>query len=134
VALIGFSQSNVLWLSMLTLAVAGLGMIVVLASSNTILQTIVADDKRGRVLSLYVLGFMGGAPLGSLVAGECAAAFGEARTVMFSGVLSIVVGALFAWVLPVVREHIRPIYRTKGIMPEMVADARAASPVPPTET
>src|SRR5579862_163166 len=107
--LVGFAQSHTLWLSALALVAAGFGMIVVLASSNTILQTIVADDKRGRVMSLYVLGFMGGAPLGSLAAGQCAKAFGEARTVAVSGILCVLVGVLFGIALETVRTHIRPI-------------------------
>ena len=72
IGLISFSLSHTLWLSFFLLMLTGFGMMVHMASSNTILQTIVDDDKRGRVMSLYTTAFMGMAPLGSLAGGSLA--------------------------------------------------------------
>jgi MFS family permease len=72
IGLISFSFSHTLWLSLSFLLLTGFGMMVHLASSNTILQTMVDDDKRGRVMSLFAMAFMGMAPFGSLVGGSLA--------------------------------------------------------------
>ena len=79
VGLIAFSFSRVLWLSLLLLPFVGAGMMVVMASTNTILQTIVEDDMRGRVMSFYTMAFLGTAPLGSLLAGFAADHIGPTR-------------------------------------------------------
>ena len=70
--LIGFGLSHVFWFSMLTVAIAGAGMMQGMAASNTIIQTLVSEDKRGRVMSYYTMAFMGMAPFGSLLAGTLA--------------------------------------------------------------
>jgi len=72
VGLIGFGLSHVFWLSMVTVMVAGMGMMQGMAASNTVIQTIVTEDKRGRVMSYYTMAFMGMAPFGSLLAGTMA--------------------------------------------------------------
>src|SRR5690606_7400647 len=74
-ALMAFSFSRMLWLSLVLLVIAGAGMMVVMAGSNTVLQTIVEEDKRGRVMSLYTMAFFGMMPVGSLLAGSFAAHF-----------------------------------------------------------
>ena len=116
--LIAFSLSHVLWLSLLILVLTGLGMMVQMASSNTILQTIVEDDKRGRVMSFYTMSFMGVAPFGSLLAGSLAEAIGAPNTVRIAGISCLLGSYLFARRLPLLRGMIRPIYLRKGIILE----------------
>jgi MFS family permease len=118
IGLIFFSLSRVLWLSFFLLLLAGFGMMVHMASSNTILQTIVDDDKRGRVMSLYTMAFMGMAPLGSLVAGSLAGWIGAPLTLIFVGTSCMIGSFLFRKILPTLRMMIRPIYVRKGIVSE----------------
>jgi MFS family permease len=115
--LIGFGLSRVFWLSMLTVFIAGMGMMQGMAASNTVIQTIVTDDKRGRVMSYYTMAFMGMAPFGSLLAGSMAHNFGAPWTVMMNGAVVLVSAAWFATRLPALRRQIRPIYREMGILP-----------------
>jgi MFS family permease len=97
--------------------VAGFGMMQGMASSNTIIQTIVSEDKRGRVMSYYTIAFVGMAPFGSLLAGAMAHWFGAPLTVILNGAI-VMLGALwFATRLPAVRAVTRPIYREMGILP-----------------
>jgi MFS family permease len=115
--LIGFGLSRVFWLSMLTVFIAGTGMMQGMAASNTVIQTIVTDEKRGRVMSYYTMAFMGMAPFGSLLAGSMAHNFGAPWTVMMNGAVVLLGAAWFATRLPALRRQIRPIYREMGIIP-----------------
>jgi MFS family permease len=116
--LIAFSLSRVLILSIFLMIFVGFGMMVQMASSNTIIQTIVEEDKRGRVMSFYTMAFMGTVPFGSLFAGSLASKIGAPETVILSGVGCIVGAILFAKKLPSIRQVVRPIYVEKGILPE----------------
>lgn len=116
--LIFFSLSHILWLSFFLLLLTGFGMMVHMASSNTILQTIVDDDKRGRVMSLYATSFMGMAPLGSLVGGSLAGWIGAPLTLVLVGISCMLGSFLFREILPTLRMMIRPIYVRKGILLE----------------
>ena len=116
VGLIAFSFSRVLWLSLLLLPFVGAGMMVVMASTNTILQTIVEDDMRGRVMSFYTMAFLGTAPLGSLLAGFAADHIGPTYTVTLGGVACALAAVVFAARLPRLRVHVRPIYIERGIL------------------
>jgi MFS family permease len=127
VGLIGFSFARVLWLSMGLLFVTGFGMMTQMASCNTILQTIVEDDKRGRVMSFYTMAFMGMAPLGSLLAGSLASKIGAPHTLLISGILCIIGAAMFATKLPVLRKEIRPIYMKIGIIPQVSSGIESAA-------
>jgi len=118
IGLISFSLSHVLWLSFFLLLLTGFGMMVHMASSNTILQTIVDDDKRGRVMSLYAMAFMGMAPLGSLVGGSLAGWIGAPTTLILVGTSCMIGSLLFRKILPSLRIMIRPIYVRKGILSE----------------
>jgi MFS family permease len=118
IGLISFSFSHVLWLSMSLLLLTGFGMMLHMASSNTILQTMVDDDKRGRVMSLYVMAFMGMAPFGSLLGGILASRIGAPITLIIGGASCILGSFLFAKKLPLIREMVRPIYIRKGILSE----------------
>ena len=102
---------------MAMLLVTGFGMMVQIGSSNTILQTIVEDDKRGRVMSLYAMSFIGMAPFGSLLAGSLANKIGAPYTLFISGIVCLLAAALFWFKLPVLRNAIRPIYVRIGIIP-----------------
>jgi len=127
VSLIAFALSRSLPLSLLTLVFAGLTMITHLAASNTILQTVVDDRWRGRVMAFYSMAFVGIAPFGSLLAGSLAHRIGAPRTVMLGGAVCIVAGAVFAARLPGMRRLIRPIYRQRGIIPEVAEGIDAAA-------
>ena len=116
--LIAFSFSPVLWLSMGMLAASGYCLMLGTASGNTIVQTIVDDSMRGRVMSFYVMAFFGVAPLGSLLAGSLIGRLGAPRVAQLGGAMCMVTAIAFAFRLPVIREHIRPIYRRIGILPE----------------
>ena len=87
-----------------------------MAATNTIVQTIVADEMRGRVMAFYAMAFLGTAPLGSLMAGLVASHIGPMRTIMIGGVACIIGGIIFAFRLPVLRAHVRPIYIERGIL------------------
>jgi MFS family permease len=117
--LIGFALSRSLPISILFMTITGFGMMVQMASTNTVIQTIVEEEKRGRVLSFYTMSFLGTAPFGSLLAGWLSSRIGAPNTVVLSGVLCIATAAWFARELPAIRELVRPIYRRMGILPEV---------------
>jgi MFS family permease len=115
--LIAFGMSHGLWLSMAMMLVTGFGMMQGLTTSNTILQTLVDENMRGRVMSYYTMAFVGMAPFGSLLAGALAHAIGAPRTVIVSGV-ACVIGGLWFWSrLAGIRREMRPIYQQLGIVP-----------------
>ena len=115
--LIGFGWSHVFWLSMIMVMIAGMGMMQGMAGSNTVIQTIVSEDKRGRVMSYYTMAFVGMAPFGSLLAGSMAHAVGAPWTVIANG-SAVLLGAAWFWTkLRKVRRAIRPIYQEMGILP-----------------
>jgi MFS family permease len=119
--LVLFSWSRVLWLSMALAFVAGMGMMVQMASSNIILQTITDENKRGRVMSFYTMAFMGTAPFGSLFAGITAHWMGAPLTLTMGG-LACLAGAVMFWrKLPSIKSEIRPVYMKKGIIAEATA-------------
>jgi MFS family permease len=117
--LILFGLSHVVWLSMLMLLAVGFGMMQGLTASNTIIQTIVPEDKRGRVMSYYTVAFVGMSPFGSLLAGALANFVGAPGTVIISGVSCIAGAAWFATRIDVIRKEMRPIYEQLGIIPAM---------------
>jgi predicted MFS family arabinose efflux permease len=87
------------------------------ATSNTILQSIVDDDKRSRVMSYYTMFFIGSAPLGNLAGGWLAERIGAPHTMMVGGCISLAAGLVFAFYLPKLRRELRPIYVRQGIIP-----------------
>ena len=103
-----------LGLGVALLAVAGFGMMVQMASCNTILQTLVDDDKRGRVMALYAMTFAGMAPFGSLLAGSLGASLARRRTVLLSGLLCVGAAGVFLLGLPNVQRLSRPSTRREG--------------------
>ena len=117
--LVAFSFSRSVELSVGLLFVVGFGMITLLASSNTILQTVSDDDKRGRVMSFYSVSFMGMAPFGSLMAGSLASRIGTPGTILLCGVSCVIGSALFASRLSLLAEKVRPVYVKIGVIPEV---------------
>jgi len=116
-ALVVFATSGSALLSMLLLLFVGFGFIVSMAASNTILQTIVDDDKRGRVMSFYTAAFLGASPVGALAAGFLADRLGTAATLAIGGAGTLLAAAAFASRLGRLRALVRPIYVAKGILP-----------------
>ena len=131
--LIAFSFSRYFLLSLALMFIAGLGLIMQMTSSNTIIQTIVDDDKRGRVMSFYMMAFVGTAPLGSLLAGALASSIGAPKTLLIGGVLCILGAVAFARKLPELRKKVHPIYVRLGIIPELASGIQTATEltVPP---
>lgn len=118
IGLVAFSFSRVVWLSLILMVVTGLGFMVQMATSNTLIQTIVDEDKRGRVMSFYTMAFMGTAPFGSLIAGSLADRIGAPRTLLIGGIGCIAAAVWFYAALPRLRQFVRPIYKEKGILSE----------------
>lgn len=114
--LVFFSLSRVLWFSLLLLLFTGFGMMVQLALSNTIIQTIVDDDMRGRVMGFFAMAFMGTAPLGSLLAGGVADMIGAPYTLITGGLCCILGALTYAGKLPLLREMVHSVYVRKGII------------------
>ena len=135
IGLMAFSLSQSLLLSSVLLAITGFGIMTNMAASNIILQTVVDDDKRGRVMSFYTMAFMGMAPIGSLLAGVMASRIGAVNTLMIGGVVCICGAAIFASKLPIMREKMHPVYRKIGIISEVASGINAASRlrVPPED-
>ena len=114
--LILFGLSHALWLSLLLMLLVGWGMMTGLAASNTIIQTLVPEDKRGRVMSYYTMAFVGMAPFGSLLAGGLAHWMGAPRTVMVTGACCILGAVWYSTELPKIRLVMRPIYLQMGLL------------------
>jgi MFS family permease len=133
--LIVFALSRSFPVSLALMIITGLGMMLQLASSNTIIQTIVDDDKRGRVMSFYSMAFIGTAPFGSLMAGELANVLGAPNTLIIGGALCISGALIFANRLPELKKMVRPIYVRLGIIPEVASGIQTATEltVPPPE-
>jgi MFS family permease len=129
VALAAFSFSRSLLLSIALLYVVGAGMMVQIASCNTILQSVADDDKRGRVMSFYSLAFMGMSPFGSLIAGWLAGKVNAQAPFILGGICSIAGAYAFWRVLPELRKYTHPVYRKKGLIPEIELGVDAADQV-----
>jgi MFS family permease len=105
----------------------GIGMMMQMAVSNTLLQTIVDDDKRGRVMSIYTMAIMGTAPFGSLMAGGLAKIIGAPNTILAGGIVCIIGALFFFRRLPDLKNLVHPIYVKLGIIPEVITGIQTAS-------
>jgi MFS family permease len=114
--LIAFSFSRFLPLSLFTMLFVGLGTILQIAASNTFLQTIVEEDKRGRLMSLYTMSFLGMIPVGNLLGGFLASHIGAPNTLIIDGIACIIGSIIFGKQLPVLRRLVIPLYEQKGIL------------------
>ncbi|NJD19223.1 MAG: MFS transporter [Gemmatimonadetes bacterium] len=115
--LVAFSMSRWLPLSLVLLVVVGAGFMMQMASCNTVIQTLVREDMRGRVMALYGVAFMGMVPFGSLLAGTVASRVGAPLTVAGGGALCVLAALAFWRALPRIRDVITPIYVERGILP-----------------
>lgn len=132
ISLVLFSFSRSLIFSLPLLMLTGFSLVVQMASSNTVLQTIVDDDKRGRVMALYTMAFLGVAPLGSLLAGGIATLVGAPTTLAIAGTVCVLTALVFALRLPGLRPLIRPIYQSKGILPQVADGMRDTAAIATT--
>ncbi|HZX95597.1 MAG TPA: MFS transporter [Myxococcales bacterium] len=128
-SLAAFAASRQLWLSLPLLVAVGYSMMLQTASTNTVLQTILEERMRGRVMAFYTMAVMGTAPFGSLLAGALADRIGAPWTIAGGGLLCAAAAGYFATQLPRLREHVRPIYQRLGILPEVAEGLRAAQDV-----
>lgn len=131
--LVAFSFSRTLPLSLVLMAVSGVGMMLHMNSCNTVLQTIADEDKRGRIMSFYTVAFRGSLPFGSLLAGSFAALVGAPYTLMIGGLCCILGALLFARQLPKIRAAVRPIYIQHGIIPPQEVQPKPDRFVPPDQ-
>ncbi len=132
-SLIAFALSRNLWLSMFALMCAGFGIMVTTAAMNTVIQTLVEENMRGRVMALYTMAFIGLSPVGGLMGGALADRVGAPVTGAIGGVCCIGLALWFWRQLPPLREMVRPIYQRMGIIPEVAVGLQAVSEVPPHE-
>jgi MFS family permease len=121
-ALILFGLSHTLWLSLVLMAFVGFGMIQGASVSNTIIQSLVPEDKRARVMSYYSTAFFGAAPFGSLLAGALGHRIGAPHSVILTGAFCVAGSLWFTLELPKVRAVMRPIYQEMGLLPVHDAD------------
>jgi MFS family permease len=105
----------------------GLGFMIHLAASNTLIQTLVREQMRGRVMALYTMAIMGMATFGSVFAGAVAGWIGAEWTLVAGGMLCLGGAGVFAYRLPALREKVRPVYVEKGILPRVAASLRDAT-------
>ena len=130
-------MSNHLWIALLFLPITGWTMITNFAATNTILQTVVDEDKRGRVMSFYAMAFLGMLPFGGLLAGKLGQilsfggdpAVGASRTILIMSGVCLLASIRYWMILPEIRRRVRPIYRSQGILPQ-IAEGLQASEVP----
>jgi MFS family permease len=127
IGLISISFSRFFLLSLVILVFTGIGMMLHTASSNTIIQTITDDDKRGRVMGFYTMAIMGTAPFGSLIAGALAKAIGTPATIFVGGTTCLAGAIIFLRKLPELKTLVRPVYVKMGIIPEVATGIQTAS-------
>ena len=121
--LVAFAFSTSLWLALAVLPIVGAGFVIQMAATNTVLQTLVEDRLRGRVMAFYTMAFFGTAPIGSLVAGLAADRFGARATIACSGLACVAAGLWLGTRLPALRAIVRPIYIERGILPVPAVDS-----------
>jgi len=116
-ALILFGLSHTLWLSLVLMMFTGFGLLQAASVSNTIIQSLVPEDKRARVMSYYTMAFFGAAPFGSLLAGALGQRIGAPHTVMVTGAFCIAGSLWFTLKLPKIKAEMQPIYEAMGLLP-----------------
>jgi MFS family permease len=115
-ALVTFAFSHRLWIALPALYFVGMGLMLTAASTNTVLQSIVPDELRGRVASLYVMSFLGMAPLGAFATGWAAEHIGPPAALAICGGIALAAAAVYAGRLPAIRKEIRPVYERLGVI------------------
>jgi len=117
-ALMLFGLSHTLWISLALMVFAGFGLMQGASASNTIIQSLVPEDKRARAMSYYTMAFFGAAPFGSLLAGALAHRIGAPHTLMVTGAFCVAGSLWFTFELPKIRAIVQPIYRELGLLPD----------------
>ncbi len=115
---IGLGLSHWFWVSVPLMAVTGYGLMTQIVASNTIIQTIVEDNKRGRVMAFYTMALQGSIPIGSLISGALAARIGAPASLIGSGVVCMFLTVWFWRKLPQMREDVKPRFIELGILPD----------------
>ncbi len=115
-AMIAIRATTLVWALAPIVYVLGGCLMVQMASTNTIIQSIVDHDKLGRVMSLYAIAFFGGAPVGAIVLGTLADAIGPGNTFAVAGAVTVVCALVFRRALPHLRDVSRPLYRQLGLL------------------
>jgi hypothetical protein len=139
-AVAAFAISRHLPLSLLIIPFGGWGLITNFAAANTILQTIVDDDKRGRVMSFLAMSFMGMTPFGVLMVGTLATHLssdpfiGASRTLLLTSAVCLAASIRYWMNLARIRKYVRPIYVQRGILPQIAEGLEIASAPAPTES
>jgi MFS family permease len=110
VGLVAFAFSRLLWLSLLLMVIAGIGSMIQVAACNTLLQTIVDDAKRGRVMSFFLMSYFGTTPFGSLIAGAMSDRFGAPLTLAAGGMCCVAGAIWFAASLRSIEFEIAPAF------------------------
>jgi MFS family permease len=116
-ALIVFTYTSSLWLALPMLFLVGMGTMLSAASTNTVLQTIVEDRMRARVMSIYMMSFLGVTPIGALLAGMLAESIGPPATLALGGIIALAAAFTYWLNLAKIRHAIRPVYQKLGIVP-----------------
>lgn len=119
--LIAFSFSRWLPVSLVLTAVVGFGAMIQLGAANIILQTLLDEDKRGRVMSIYTMAFLGLAPFGSLLAGSLGEHIGVPLTLSLAGGVCLLAALWLFLQVPKLRREARPVYIAKGLIDEVPA-------------
>lgn len=122
-----FSFSRLFVLSIMIMALAGLGMMLQIASTNTLLQTLSEENKRGRVMSFYSMAFRGMSPFGSLLAGGLGSSISAPAAIFVSGSVCLLSAGFYFTKLPVIRKIVRPIYQNMGILPQIAEGVEQAT-------
>lgn len=115
-ALITFSFAHTLPAALAALVWLGAMMMLQMGSANTIIQTIVEEDKRGRVMSFFMMAFLGAAPIGSLIAGWLTSRFGFQATIFGCGIYCLIVAGGFITQVPRLRQQTRDLYKERGLL------------------
>jgi MFS family permease len=124
-----FSVSRSFEFSLVLLVISGFAIVTQMAASNTVLQTLVDDDKRGRVMALFSMAFLGVAPLGSVLSGAVATWFGAPVSIAIAGVICLLAAVTFAVNIKRLRPLIRPVYQAKGILPVIASGIEASEKI-----
>ncbi len=125
--LVGVGLSRWLSLSLLIMVFMGIGFMIHLAASNTLIQTLVREEMRGRIMALYTTAILGMATIGSLLAGVIAGLIGATWTMVGGGIICVIGAIIFSYKLPGLREQARPVYIEKGILPKPAEVLREAT-------
>jgi MFS family permease len=118
-------------LSSVLLLFTGFGVVVTSAGINTFLQTLVDEEMRGRVMSMFTMAFVGTTPIGSLLAGWLAVHIGAPFAIGLGGAVCVLVGLWFATRIPELRKVVHPVYVRRGTMPELASGLQTATELPP---